>query len=279
MVHCDLIVLHKPGGLRESVRSKLCHSVSVRLLTICVFCVGVSFASPKWAQAKGNVELTVQDGTLIVTGDERENNIIVIRACCDKVLVTGRAETTVNGNAGRVDVEGVTRDIAVRLRGGDDFLRVEMVSGAPALAKDLRIHAGNGDDIIELMGVAVQDSTVLDLGDGSDIVFIDGVLNPNEYVRPDFRGRFSLDAGNGDDLLEFHHALFRGAIDVSMGSGIDGVCNTEDSEFQNFDAARFDGGPPTGFPGDGFVAPIIYFTHLTGFENFPDDCAYLGGRD
>jgi len=272
------MIIRESGGRFKSLLSIARRSVSVRLIAS-VFCVAVTFASAAEAQAKGNVELTVIDGTLHITGDERENNIIVIRACCDKVLVTGRAETTVNGGAGRVDVEGVTRDIAIRLNGGDDFLRVEMVSGSAALAKDLRIRAGKGDDIIELLGVAVQDSTVIDLGDGNDIVFIDGVLNPNEYVRPDFRGGFSLDAGNGDDLLEFHHALFRGAVDVSMGSGVDAVCNTEDSEFQNFDAARFDGGPPTGFPGDGFVAPIVYFTHLTGFENFPDDCAYLGGRD
>ncbi|MBA3273025.1 MAG: hypothetical protein H0T11_04025 [Chthoniobacterales bacterium] len=92
-----------------------------------------------------------------VTGDERENNIIVVRECCDKVIVAGRAETTVNGAAGRVDVEGVTRDIAIRLNGGDDFLRVEMTSGA--VAKDLKIRAGKGDDINEFLGVAVQDRT------------------------------------------------------------------------------------------------------------------------
>lgn len=273
------MMLHSPGRLLESALSTCSHSVFFRFIAICVFFAGFTSASATWAQAKGNVQLTMNDGTLNVTGDEHENNIIVVRECCDKVLVAGRAETTVNGSAGRVDVEGVTHNIAIRLNGGDDFLRVEMVPGAAALAKDLRIRAGKGDDIVELLGVAVQDSTVIDLGDGNDIVFIDGVLNPNEYVRPDFRGRFSLDAGNGDDLLEFHHALFRGPVDVSMGNGVDGVCNTEDSEFQNFEAARFDGGPPTGFPGDGFVAPIIYFTHLTGFENFPDDCAYLGGRD
>jgi len=84
---------------------------------------------------------------------------------------------------------------------------------------------------------------------------------------------------SGDDFLEFHHALLRGAVDVSMGSGNDGVCNTEDSEFYRPSDAVFDGGPPTQLPGDGFVASIIYFKNIVNFENFPDDCAYLGGRD
>lgn len=241
--------------------------------------IGLNLVSPTCAQAKGDVELTLENGNLTITGDEADNNIIIIRECCDKVLVTGRAETTVNGREGRFDVEGVTRDIVIKLKGGDDFLRVEMVSGSAALAKDLKINTGKGDDIIELLGIAVQDATAIDTGDGNDILFVDGVLNPNEYVRPDFRGGFALDSGSGDDLLEFHHAIFRGAVDVSMGSGDDGVCNTEDSEFQKPDEAVFNGGLPNEFPGDGFVAPIIHFTHINGFESFPDDCAYLGGRD
>ncbi len=241
--------------------------------------VGLNLLLATFAQAKGNVELTLENGNLIVTGDDQENNIIVIRGCCDKVIVTGRAETTVNDSGSRFDVEGVTRDIIINMKRGADFLRVEMVSGSAALARNLRIQMGTGDDTIELLGVAVQNVTRIDTGNGNDIIFIDGVLNPNEYVRPDFRGGFRLETGSGDDLLEFHHALFRGAVNVSMGSGNDGVCNTEDSEFYRPSDAVFDGGPPTQLPGDGFVAPIIYFKNIVNFENFPDDCAYLGGRD
>ena len=32
------------------------------------------------------------------------------------------------------------------------------------------------------------------------------------------------------------------------------------------------------FPGDGFVAHIISIPNPTGFEFFPDDCSFLGGR-
>jgi len=88
-----------------------------------------------------------------------------------------------------------------------------------------------------------------------------------------------LKSGSGDDLLEFHHTVFRSDVDVRMEDGIDGVCNTEDSEFLHPERARFDGGAPSGFPGDGFVAPAIEFTHIRNFEDFPDDCSFLGGRD
>jgi hypothetical protein len=255
------------------------YRVSICLVAILVSTVGLNLAWATWAQAAGNVELRVEDGNAIITGDEADNNIIVIQACCQTVIVTGRAETTVNGSSGRSEVEGVTQDIAIQMKGGDDFVRAEVVPGFPPIPRDLKIDTGEGEDIIELLAVTVTNETRIETGDGNDIIFIDGVLGPNGFSRSDFRGKFLFKSGNGDDLLEFHHAIFRGAVDVRMGSGIDGVCNTEDSEFQRPDQAGFDGGAPSGFPGDGFVAPTIEFTHITNFEDFPDDCSFLGGRD
>jgi hypothetical protein len=78
--------------------------------------------------------------------------------------------------------------------------------------------------------------------------------------------------------LEFHHAIFRGPVDVRMGGGIDGTCNTQDSDFLMPNQASFDGGGPLTSPGDGFVAPSIQLTDVTGFESFPDDCSFLVGR-
>jgi hypothetical protein len=256
------------------------YRVIMRLLAVVASAVGLNLAWATSAQAAGNVEVRVENGDLIITGDDRDNNIMVIQECCQNVVVTGRAETTINGN-GRFDVEGVTDAIEIKMRGGDDFVRVEVVPGFPGNPgiPDLKIDTGKGDDIVELLGVTVGDDTRIDTGDGNDTIFIDGVLAPNGFSRSDFKGKFTLESGNGDDLLEFHHAIFRGVVDVNMGSGIDGVCNTEDSEFQRPHEARFEGGAPSGFPGDGFVAPTLEFTNITGFEDFPDDCSYLGGRD
>jgi len=233
---------------------------------------------PSPAQAAGNVDATLQNGDLIISGDDRDNNIIVIQECCSTVIVKGRADTTINGSTSRFDTE-VTHDIIIGLNDGNDFVRVEVVPGVGEIMNDLKIHSGHGDDTVELLGVTVQDDTAIETGDGDDVIFIDGVQEPNGYQHPDFRGRFSVKAGSGQDLLEFHHAIFRGEVDVTMGNGIDGVCNTEDSDFLQPDQATFDGGPPNGFPGDGFVAPIIQLPHIINFEEFPDDCSFLGGRD
>ena len=243
-----------------------------------VFICAAAVNQPSSVQAAGNVQAQLENGDLIISGDDRDNNIIVIQECCRTVIVNGRADTTINGSTSRFEAE-VTHDIIIRLNGGSDFVRVEVVPGFGGITNDLRIHSGHGNDTVELLGVSVQNDTVLDMGDGDDVIFIDGVQEPNGYRRPDFTDKFSVDAGSGRDLLEFHHAIFRGEVNVTMGNGIDGVCNTEDSDFLQPNQAIFDGGPPNGFPGDGFVAPIIELPHIINFEDFPDDCSYLGGRD
>ena len=65
---------------------------------------------------------------------------------------------------------------------------------------------------------------------------------------------------------------------MRLGFGIDGACGFEDTEFQRPHLVRFDGGPPSGFPGDGIVNAGLEFT-IIDFEDFPDDCSFLGGRD
>ena len=244
--------------------------ITIRLLAVFTFVVGL--ASAPGAPA-GNVQVSMENGNLIIQGDNQDNNIILVESG-----IAGRTGTTVNGQRFIFIPEGVTNDIIISMKGGDDFVRVELPGTNFAIPHDLEINTGAGDDTIELLQVRAPNETRLDTGGGGDIIFIDGVLGVNEYIRPDFTGKFSVQTGSGDDLLEFHHAMFRGAVDVQLGSGIDGACSTEDSEFLMPDQAIFNGGAPSGFPGDGFVAPSTQFTNIINFENFPDDCAFLGGR-
>src|SRR5919198_737189 len=235
----------------------------LRLVAILTF--AVSLASAPAAPA-GNVQVSVENGNLIIQGDNRDNNIILVESG-----IAGRAGTTVNGQRFIFIPEGITNDIEINMKGGDDFVRVELPGTNFAIPQDLEINSGAGDDMIELLQVRAPNETRLDTSSGNDIIFIDGVLGVNEYIRPDFTGKFTVRTGSGDDLLEFHHAIFRDGVDVQLGSGIDGACSTEDSEFLMPDQAIFNGGPPSGFPGDGFVAPSLEFTNIINFENFPDD--------
>jgi hypothetical protein len=250
---------------------KLNYRVVISMLAILAFAATLAFAPMK--KSTGDVQVRLENGNLIIRGDDQDNNIIITESG-----VSGRAGTTVNGERHIFIPEGVTNDLEISMRGGDDFVRVELPGTNFAIPHDLELNMGPGNDIIELLQVRAPNETRIDTGNGNDIVFIDGVLGVNEFIRSEFTGKFALKTGNGEDLFEFHHTTFRSEVDVKLGSGIDGSCNTEDSEFQMPNLASFNGGAPNGFPGDGFVAPSTQFTNITGFENFPDDCSFLGGR-
>src|SRR5688572_28058283 len=240
---------------------------------IAILALAASLALSPLAAPGGNVRISVENGNLIIQGDSRDNNIIVTEG-----NITGRASTTINGQRSLFPPEGVTGDIVINMKGGDDFVRVELPGTNVAVQHDLEINMGAGDDILELLQVRVPEETRIDTAGGHDIIFIDGVLGVNEYIRSEFTGTLRVETDSGEDLLDFHHTTFSGETDVNLGSGVDGACSTEDSEFLMPDQAVFNGGPPDEFPGDGFVAPSTEFTNIVNFENFPDDCSYLGGR-
>ena len=247
---------------------KLDYRAVMRLLAVLASALGLNLAWATWAQAAGNVEVREQDGVLIITGDDSDNNIIIQEGG----LVTGRAGTTVNGF-----VQGVIHDVIIRMRNGNDFVRIDAGPGTTVF-RNLKIEMGKGDDMIEILGVRIRDETRIDTGDGDDILLIDGVRTPFGFSRSDFASKFTLHSGSGRDLFEFHNAVFEGEVDVRLGFGIDGACGFEDSEFQRPELVRFDGGPPSGLPGDGIVNAGLEFT-IVDFEDFPDDCSFLGGRD
>lgn len=240
---------------------------------IAILALAGSLVLSPLAAPGGNVQVRVENGNLIIQGDNRDNNIIVTEG-----NIAGRANTTINGQRNIFPPEGVTGDIVINMKGGNDFVRIELPGSNFAVQHDLEINMGPGNDILELLQVRVPEETRIDTAAGHDIIFIDGVLGVNDYIRSEFIGRFQVETGSGEDLLEFHHTIFSAEVDVKLGSGVDGACSTLDSEFLMPDQATFNGGPPSGFPGDGFVAPSTEFTNIINFENFPDDCSHIGGR-
>jgi len=239
---------------------------------IVVLVLAGSLAFAPLPRAGGNVQVSVEGGNLIIRGDTQDNNIIITES-----LIAGRAGTTINGERRIFVPDGVTGDVEIEMKSGNDFVRVELPGTNFAIPQDLDINMGTGNDLIELLQLNVPAETRLATGNGDDLIFIDGVFDGSNFVRSEFTGKFQVATGSGEDLLEFHHAIFHSEMDVNLGSGIDGACSTQDSDFLMPDQAHFNGGPPSGFPGDGFVAPTIGLD-ITNIEFFPDDCTFLGGR-
>jgi len=109
--------MHKEEEIMNRQLNKPNYPVLMRLVAVLASTAGLNVAVATSAHAAGNVELRLEHGNAVITGDDSDNNIIVTQACCQTVIVTGRAETTVNGNTGRSEVEGVIHDIDIKMKG------------------------------------------------------------------------------------------------------------------------------------------------------------------
>ena len=75
----------------------------------------------------GNVTALVDDGSLVIAGDAAANGVAIQQTNTGRYVVTGfdlDGATTVNGGSAPVVLDGVTNDVVVDLRDGDDALVV-----------------------------------------------------------------------------------------------------------------------------------------------------------
>ncbi|RPJ22123.1 MAG: hypothetical protein EHM33_24450, partial [Chloroflexi bacterium] len=104
---------------------------------IAVLALAGSLALSPWSAPTGNVQVSVVNGNLIIQGDNSDNNIIVTEG-----NITGRANTTINGERNIFPPEGVTGDIVINMKGGNDFVRVELPGTNFHVLHDLEINMG-----------------------------------------------------------------------------------------------------------------------------------------
>lgn len=166
----------------------------------------------------GDVSVNVVDGNLIIRGDEADNSIsIAAGAEAGAYVITGLAtaagDTTINGGPETIfNASGVTGDIDVRLRDGDDAQTV----GAINVAEDLKISMGQGDDTVTLeTGVSVAGELSIKTDGGDDNITATGVTVGESA---------HISAGTGDDTVSLTDLLVEGEEEeeesLSNGRGL-----------------------------------------------------------
>jgi hypothetical protein len=268
-----------------------------RLVAVLAAAMGLTLAWMPEAQATGNVQVSIVAGDLIIRGDGQSNNILVTVNGGGVCQVKGRANTTVNGEASCFIGDPVSGAIDIKMDGDDDFVRVEArpdlgpdpdpLNNPAAIPGDLRIDMGSGKDILELLQVSVAGETRITTGDGPDVVFVDGALLDradtafDTFIRSDFRGRVTLNTGDGNDFVEVAHPVFRDEVVAKLGGGNDGLCSNA-AEYRNQDpgAVTFDGGSGVEFWAVTGPEPLSLLPAgaLINFEAEDDDCSFNGGR-
>jgi len=162
----------------------------------------------------GNLSVVLNGGTLVIRGDDLSNGVEVTQGAeAGQFVVTGLnvgGATTVNGQAA-VTVAGVTGDVIIDLRGGDDQV---VVGDGVAVPRDLRVRTGLGNDTVTLADVTVGEDLTVETGLGNDTVSVADVM-----VGGDSR----VETGGGNDTVQITDSLFSRELRVILGDGDDAL--------------------------------------------------------
>jgi len=179
----------------KSNPSRLIYRIGVGL--VAVLAAGVSMTWAPWAQAAGNVQVSVENGILRIRGDNESNCILVGGGGnIGDYGVHGCDLTLINGGPG-VEVSGVNDDISIKTFGGDDEVTVHNGDNDTA-PDDLEISTGTGNDTVEVSRFAVLDDMVISTSSGNDLVIIDEVAVHDST---------QISTGSGTDCTVFDDAL------------------------------------------------------------------------
>ena len=192
----------------------------------------------------GNVTAEIQDGSLIIWGDNVANDIIVDQATLTdgQIRVTsGSSATSINNQAAPVLLEGFTGDVFIGLRQGPDRLVLRDLN----VPGSLMIQTGLGIDNITLFNADVQGNSDIRTGVRADSLTIDDMVFTGDVLIDMRWGADSLRIEQSGDI-EGERSFFNGAVQITMERGIDDLRIGLDDDAGNiavfYQPASFDGG-------------------------------------
>jgi Ca2+-binding RTX toxin-like protein len=139
------------------------------------------------ATPAGNVTAQVSGGSILLTGDAGDNQIILQQTRTGAVIVSGINGTTVNGRQSVSLGSGTPSGVFADLGDGPDYLQVfDLFAGS------LVVVGGNGDDSLYFTNSRAIGNVEVYGGADNDTVFLSGVQALNII---------GLDGGAGTDSL------------------------------------------------------------------------------
>ena len=212
----------------------------------------LTLALPQPAVAAGNVTVELSaEGDLVITGDAADNEIRISQTAPGEFFVKG-VLTDLNGAPNDVTVTGVTKDIKVKLKGGDDSLHLERVDvngnvkidhgdgdGFTRLfdsdvAGDFTVKAMGGNDEFRNTSARIGGNMKIDFGDGDNDIGLDLFARGNLTIKvkggEDFiqlsdgsgaDGKVTIDAGSGENVIHLFGQTKAGILEVKAKGGAD----------------------------------------------------------
>lgn len=176
----------------------------------------------------GDVTVQVFGGSLMISGDEASNGIALSSTEVEGQFVVsgldaGGEETTINGESTPLVVEGVDRNVRIRMGRGDDVVRAPNLD----VAGSVSVRTGMGDDVVRI-GEADADEAVADIGRGLFIRLGDG--DDRATVANTSARWLRINGGSGDNSIAVRDSNLTGSLTVRSRDGEDDVrLNTIDA--------------------------------------------------
>lgn len=168
----------------------------------------------------GAITVLVRDGSLLVTGDDLDNDVEIDS---DGLLAgqyrvsSGSDATLINGQAGPIVFDGVTRDLNIKLADGNDQLLLDRLT----VARNLHVDGGDGDNSASILFPSVTGNLRIKNGQGNQFIEIDGTIGNNLIIKNGM-GNTEIDlivGVYGNMLINNHEGVHDLDIDYSIVDG------------------------------------------------------------
>lgn len=178
----------------------------------------------------GNVDVTLSNGNLLLTGDNLGNGVQIRQISANKLAVVGikqaGANTSINGSGFQV-FSGVTGSVTFNMNGGND--QVDVINGQgffatqPGLpstfqpvdfARNVTMNMGDGSDLVHLEDADVNGGLRIDGGfdNGADTIRLEGISTIG------FKSSaLEIDTRGGADVIDIEFADLDGSVSIDSG--------------------------------------------------------------
>ena len=202
----------------------------------------------------GDVNAILAGGSLILSGDRADNEVLVTTNDAGDVEVSGQNGTTINGEDQFVaETNGaVLNDLQVYLRSGNDKISIEDIS----IENRVTIRGGGGSDSIGLLRADIGDDLRIDSGARGDFISLDTVEIGDDLItrgrggedvigidNSRIDGRTVVDSGARDDRIAIRDSVHDSSVRISTLGGSDFVSSdglTTNSQVRIFVGGRSD---------------------------------------
>jgi hypothetical protein len=219
---------------------------------------------PAPASAAGNVEVSIQGGTLVIRGDAVANSVVITRPDAYRVA-PGDGTTAINGSVSAKDFTA-TKGIRADLGGGSDAL---VVAGA-TVSGPLQIRGDDGTAVTLQTGTVVEGNLTCDGGTGFDGLSLNGTLVQGKVsVRArdggsstvvlsgsEIRGDLKIDARDGFDALTVMDSTVDGRTSLKAGDGGSSTSTAVSALFKGLKVQAKEGFDAVSLAGPGFIGRV-----------------------